>query len=393
MISKEISMFKILDDPLVQLMLALSAEKRPEQEKLKRELKETDLSKLLALCVTHELEGIVASHILEDGLMELPQDWLTAYTEQKTRQTYLKEKAEEVCRVMRENGIPMVILKNGGIMVDMVEDPAACPMEDIDSLVCKKDFKAAHELLKQMGFTFKFRSEFEKEELGSAYRDGSTEYYFMSPDGEKRWFELSWRPVAGRWIRQDLEPDTDELMQRSQFAPNSDVRVLSPEDNLLQVCIHTAKHSYVRAPGLRLHLDVERILAYREIDWKVFLARVKKTHVCNSVFYSLWIPSVLFGSPVPEWVLKELMPSKHKHRTICEALGRAGLLEPQKKKFSKVEFLRFQTALYDSLGDMLKVLYPGADWMKERYGYSNALLIPAYILIRLLDLVGIRKRK
>ena len=112
---------------------------------------------------------------------------------------------------MLESGIPMVILTNGGIIADIVNDAAACPMEDIDSLVRKEDFYQAHEILVKNGFVFKFRSEYEKEELEQAYLDGSTEYYIPMPNGGDMWFELSWRAIAGRWIRPDKEPDTKEL--------------------------------------------------------------------------------------------------------------------------------------------------------------------------------------
>ena len=86
--------------------------------------------------------------------IELPEYWYNAYQKERTHLSFLKDKAEAICRIMDENGIRMVVLKNGGIMSDMVEDPAACPMEDIDSLVQKSDFKRAHQILVDIGFDF-----------------------------------------------------------------------------------------------------------------------------------------------------------------------------------------------------------------------------------------------
>ncbi len=63
------------------------------------------------------------------------------------------------------------------------------------------------------------------------------------------------------------------------------------------------------------------------------------------------------------------------------------------REFSKTEFLKFQTSLYDSVGDMFKVLYPGKEKMNVMYNYKNSLLTQYYILMRGLDLVGIRKKK
>lgn len=371
-------------------MLKLSGEHRTNVAK--EDLIDIDIHKLYTLCKEHELAGVVAAHILADGNIELPEFWQTTYLAEKERLAFLKEKSNQICEKMKQNNIPMIILKNGGIMSDIVADPAACPMEDIDSLVRKEDFFKAHQLLLDCGFVFKFRSEFEKEILDEAFVDGSTEYYIPMPNGEKMWFELSWRAIAGRWIRPDKEPDTNELFERFYYAPNSSVGILSPEDNLLQVCIHTAKHSYVRSPGLRLHLDVERIVTHKEIDWNLFLAGVEQAHVKTSTYYSLLIPKTLFGTEVPEWILERLKPGKAKATRIEKMLAHAQLLHPSARKFSKLAFLKFQTALYDNIGDAWKVLYPSWKWYQDKY-HTPRILLPWCLLLRGGDLMGIRKKK
>lgn len=386
-------MFEQLKDPLVRLMLDLAKENTGDVQSLKARLEMTDIAALFRLCWEHELDGVVASHILKHGLLELPDYWQEAYQKKLAHLDFLKQKAEQICRIMDENGICMVVLKNGGIMSDMVEDPAACPMEDIDSLVKKSDFRKAHEILVDNGFLFEFRSEFEKENLEAAFRDGSTEYRIATPAGEDMWFELAWRAVAGRWIRRDLEPDTDELIRDCYCAPGTKVGILSPEDNLLQVCVHTAKHSYVRAPGLRLHLDVERIVAHKDIDWILFLEKVRKAHVKTSTYYSLYLANMLFGTPVPQQVLDALRPGKGKDQRIMKLISQVGLLHPKQKKFGKLQFLLFQTSLYDNLFDAWVVLCPKNGGLKEIYGYSSSVLTPYYLLLRAVDLVGIRKKK
>ena len=386
-------MFEQLKNLQVQLMLSLSREKLADKENLRQQLAETDMQSLFALCAEHELDGVVASHILENELLPLPTYWLEAYEKQKIHLTFLKDKAAEICCIMAQNGITMVVLKNGGIMSDMKADAAACPMEDIDSLVKKGDFKKAHQILIHNGFHFKFRSDFEQEDLEAAFRDGSTEYRIDTPSGEDMWFELAWRAVAGRWIRRDLEPDADALIDNCYFAPGTEVGILSPEDNLLQVSVHTAKHSYVRAPGLRLHLDVERIVTHKQIDWELFMKKVEAAHVKTSTYYSLYLAKMLFGTPIPQKVLDALYPGNRKNKRILKMISQAGLLHPKQRKFSKLQFLVFQMSLYDSLKDAWFVLCPPNGGLREIYGYSNPLLTPYYLVLRGLDLVGIRKKK
>ena len=229
--------------------------------------------------------------------------------------------------------------------------------------------------------------------MEQAIKDGSTEYYISGECIDKIWVELAWRAIAGRWIRRDLEPDTEDLFSRAVTVEGSHVKVLAPEDNLLQVCIHTAKHSYVRAPGLRLHLDVERIVAYKKIDWEAFMCKVDEVHVKTAVYYSLLIPKILFHTAVPDEVLKKLEPVEWKKRIIQKYIVKSGLMHPECEKFSRFEFLLFQTSLYDSMGDVIKVLNPGKKWMMERYEFKHSIFMPYYVFLRGLDLAGIRKRK
>lgn len=384
-------MFKIMDDKMANLMIRLAGECRDNIREA--DFSTIDMKELYNLCKEHELDGVVASHILQDNLCQLPDYWKEEYYKEKNRLEFFKSKSSQICAEMKKNNIPMIILKNGGIMADIIPDVAACPMEDVDSFIQKHNFMKAHEILLKNGFEFKFRSEYEKEDLEQAFADGSTEYYILMPNGEKMWFELSYRAIAGRWIRPDKEPDTDELFSRFYYADNSDIGILSPEDNLLQVCVHTAKHSYVRSPGLRLHLDVERIVRNKKINWELFVERVRQTHVKTSTYYSLLIPSVLFKTPIPESVFASLEPSKRKKKRIEKLLCKAGLLYPKKKKFSRVQFLLFQTSLYDSIWDAWKVVFPSIQWYRNRYAMKSSIQLPYLMFFRILDLVGIRKKK
>ena len=181
-------------------------------------------------------------------------------------------------------------------------------MGDLDLLVRSKDFNDAHKIIvEKLRFTFKFRSEFEKEDLEEAFRGGGTEYY-KDVQGYRIWLELQWRPIAGRWIQPHNEPNGDELMDNSIKTKGSDVRILSPEDNLLQVALHTAKHSYVRAPGFRLHSDVDRVVRFQKVNWDLFENKVRDLKLKTAVYFSLFYAQKLLSTPIPASVLKNLKP-------------------------------------------------------------------------------------
>ena len=387
-------MFSFANDEMVYLMLQMAKERHTEAEKeeLTEKFKIIQQEEFIALCKEHQFEGIVAAFLKKCGY-EMNEVWQEIYD---SCYRYAKEKLEAtkvICEKMHENGIEMIALKNGGILADIIDDPAKMPMGDVDSLVKKSDFLKSYEVMTELGFRFEYCNEYEIPDINNAYRDGDAEYMKSLNDSHELVYEVAWRVVAGRWMRPDCEPDTEENFSRSHYAKDSFIGVLSPEDNLLQVCIHTAKHSYVRAPGLRLNLDVERIVSNCEINWELFLEKVKKAHTKTAAYYSLYIPVVLFGTPVPQNVLDELRPSKSKQNKIEKMLSKAGFLHPKARKFSRIDFLLFQTALYDSFNDMWHTLYPNAKWLKARYNFSNNLKIPYYIFMRGLDIIGIRKKQ
>jgi len=163
--------------------------------------------------------------------------------------------------------------------------------------------------------------------------------------------------------------------------------MLSAEDNLLQVCLHTAKHSYVRAPGLRLHCDVDRIVRYTTLDWARFTGTVEALRVKTAVYYSLAIPAKFLSTPVPASVLNQLCPPPRKHRVIWRMILSAGLFHPHQPKFTNTDYIRFTALLYDTPGDLARAVFPDHNWMKRRYRFSSPALLPVYHARRWWDLV------
>ena len=298
---------------------------------------------------------------------------------------YLLE-LDRIADIFATEGISLVALKNGGIARGIYPCPGCCPMGDLDVLVQRSDFRKAHRIMLAEGYNFEFRSPLEEAELEAAEQGGGAEYWKLLPNGDKLWFELQWRPVAGRWLRPDQEPTAEELLERSIPIPGTAVRLLSPEDNLLQVSLHTAKHTYVRAPGFRLHLDVERIVRYQKVDWDIFLERVVRLQVKTPVYFSLLLPKLFFKTPIPEYVFDRLHPGKLKETLIMQWLNKAGFFNPDERKFGRVGYVIFNMLLYDDVSGLLRSVFPDADWMMKHYDISHKALLPLYHFKRLTDL-------
>lgn len=351
-------------------------------------------SDLLALALEHEVATTIAGQVARQfGWDAVPQAWQQEHAAVAARiGAYLAELDRLAARLAAE-GIALVALKNGGIVRGIYRDAGSCPMGDLDVLVDKRHFRQAHAILLAEGFHFEFRSPLEEAELAAAEQGGGAEYWKLLANGAKLWLELQWRPVAGRWIRPDQEPSTSELLARSVALAGSDVRLLAPEDNLLQVALHTAKHTYVRAPGFRLHLDVERIVrAYPDLDWQLFFQRTTALQVKTAVYFALLLPHDLFGTPVPAQVLAALRPPAWKERTLRAWLKRVGLFEPHAAKFSKLGYIGFTALLYDDWRGLWRGIFPERAWMRRRYAIRSDWQLPLFYVKRLADLALRRVR-
>ena len=344
--------------------------------------------KLFELCEHNKISSIAADALAQCyGQKKIASYWLNAYKNVDVRISQYMLELEKVASLFASYDIPLVALKNSGITKALYPHYGACPMGDIDVLVKKTNFRQAHNILIKQGYNLEFRSILEEENLDKAEQSGGAEYTVKLPNGDKLWFELQWRPVAGRWIRPDQEPSADELIEQSVKSEGSNVRILSPEDNLLQVALHTAKHTFVRAPGFRLHTDVDRIVRTTNINWDLFVSKVCALQVKTASFLSLAFAHDLLGTPIPLDVLDRIRPIAWKQHLMVKWLKYVGLFDPDKKKWGKLGYIIFVALLYDDIKGLFKGIFPPVTSINDYYSNKNKLWIPFLYLRRIIKLI------
>ena len=372
---------KLVKTPYEKMLVAcLVARDAADLDKIAELHAQCNDRRLFDFAQEHEVASIVAMRL--DALEKSSPIWKQCAANWKYRLTQRFEKLDQLATALKAQNIPLIALKNAGIARAIYPHPEECPMGDFDTLVKKSDFREAHEIVMNLGYQLGFRAEntIEEEGVEAGLLSGGTEYRMELAD-DTMWLELQWRAIAGRWIAPEIEPTAEPLFETALPVEGSDILLLDPVSNLLQVCLHTAKHSYVRAPGLRLHTDVDRIVrAYPTLDWHAFLTRVKDMNVKTAVYFSLYLPSILFNTPIPQDVIKTLEPPKCQRQFLMRAIANAGLFHPLAHKFSRHAYLAFTAMLFDSPSACLKTAFPSPHYMKEHYGLkSNLMLAPAYI--------------
>lgn len=381
-------MKSLVNGPLESMLLAcLVARDAADLDEISVLYAKCNDKKLFDFAQEHECASIVAARLM--ALKKSSPKWEKALNDWKYCLNQRLRVLDELATLFKAEGIPLIALKNAGIARAIYPYPEECPMGDFDVLVTKADFARAHHLLLKAKYVLAFRVQntIEEEGLEAGLLSGGTEYSYDLGD-DVLWLELQWRSVAGRWISPELEPKAEDLFKTAIPVDGSDILIQDPVSNLLQVCLHTAKHSYVRAPGLRLHTDVDRIVrAYPELDWSSFVEKVEQMRVKTAVYYSLLIPAELLRTPIPSEVLEALRPLKVQDRLIRRALKKAGLFHPHAPKFSRLAYLAFTASLFDSPVACLHSAFPSPAYMQAHYGATSKLELPGLYAKRFANLI------
>ena len=117
---------------------------------------------------------------------------------------------------------------------------------------------------------------------------------FDGPLG-KNLLEVQWR-IVPKFYSIDLE--VEDLFERSSSTTLGgwQGRTLSPEDLFLMLCVHAAKHAWIRISWL---CDIARTLQTQAMDVEVVRRRATELGITRIVGISVWLANRLLKMPVP----------------------------------------------------------------------------------------------
>ena len=244
-------------------------------------LLENGEAELLKQCIELDIAAIVYfEHNRRDLSDLLLPGWKSAFDATDERVGNLFLVLEDISMLLKEQDIDLLLLKNTGIAKTGSLPYGANPMGDIDLLVRSECLIRVDKIMLDSGF----------ERMPQKERIEPHEFeYLASRREDKLRIEVQTRPVSGRWISTGQEPSGEFLWKNSKRIDDSNCFTFTPELALLLVALHTAKHSFVRAPGFRLHTDVDRVVFESNIDWTAFVLLARN--------FKVMVPSILlFGA-------------------------------------------------------------------------------------------------
>ena len=256
---------------------------------------------------------------------DFEEKYMTKIQNEDKRLRSLHSCAQRISIILEENDIDIIYLKNSAIgkiaNLSLFENP----MGDIDFLIREEDLKSTKEIIAEYGEIIsdhQFNDKIDEFEI-----------HFRTENFIHR-FEFQTRPVSGRWLPEEQEPSGEILWRKKRKILGTEEYTLSPEILLLTVCLHTAKHSFIRSPGFRLHTDVDRLVRYDEIDWDIFASLVNRFKVRTPIYISLLLSREFLGTKIPKHVFDLISINRFKFKLLMRSLNKAGFINPKNKKWN-----------------------------------------------------------
>lgn len=116
------------------------------------------------------------------------------------------------------------------------------------------------------------------------------------------------RPVPRHRLPEPRFLSFDDILEIAEPVENSlgQVLLLPPTYDLLYHCLHASLHSYFLSPGLRIYLDIDRVIAHTEINWSEFVRFSKAHNLTTRVAVALRVAQELLSTDVPRTVFEYL---------------------------------------------------------------------------------------
>lgn len=273
-----------------------------QQTRLRRLLAQVpDWDYLFSTASTHGLIPLLHKHLHSLSTDVVPIDFRTRVKRESVGNSqnvlHLAGKQLKLFRLLKDNQIPVAILKGSALAQSAYGELSLRQAGDIDVLISRAHFARARSLLELLGYQMTPR--LTPTQL-SAHLASHCEIQFVRDD----WFtvvDLHWALAPKSFV---FKMDTDELLSRLQpvAIAGTEIDTLATEDLIVYLAMHGAKHLW-RALEWISSLG-ELIRSAESIAWDVVVARAEKAHATRMLALGLHLAEQISNIALPAEVLR-----------------------------------------------------------------------------------------
>jgi hypothetical protein len=192
---------------------------------------------------------------------------------------------ERILERFAQNSIQAILLKGAYLLLEVYKDIGLREMGDIDILVRKEDLAATHSILSGLGYRSSIVNP-------KPFKRWAHYQYFNTGNGVL--VEVHWSLLEEY---QPVKIDTEILWHTSCKRSLNGIpfNILSPETNLLHLCIHAANH--VDILSLRFLYDIYKLVETQrdKLEWSIVESLARKWRIYPPVALFMQLTDELLG--------------------------------------------------------------------------------------------------
>jgi hypothetical protein len=354
---------------------ALGAFLRGEQERLSG----ADAAHLLEAADRHGVAALLAWKLADAPHAPALRDGLTARARRDAGVALLRQvEAKRVLAALADAGVLTILVKGLPLAFAYYPSPAQRPSLDVDLVVKKEDFETATAVLKGLGYE-------RAEDQGADSETAQAAFVRFDAQGFRHVLDLHWR-FSGGSLLAGL-PSFEEVAARSIPVPalGPHARTLGAVDALLLACAHRLHH--VESDRLIWLYDIALLAAtLDEGGWRELVESARARRLASVCLRGLEAAREALGTAVPPGVVRDLSGQSLELSNL--------LLADERQVWHRVaRDLHGMRGWRDRFRLLWRYAFPGREYMKERYGIANGLLLPAAYAYRAVRGLSVPFRK
>ena len=254
-----------------------------------------DWREVLRLAEHHGVLPLVARNLIEHGLglpPEIERSLKSAYEVNLRRNMWFTAQLVRIMQHFERRQLRAVPYKGAVLAQSLYRDLGLRSFSDLDFLISARDFERAKQALAEIGYrpSVDLTPTVERLWLTTRY-----ERSFDSAAG-KNLVELQWALVPAFY---GVDLHVEDLLVRAgrTVAGGCEMPCLSPEDSLLVLCLHAAKHLWTRLIWLS---DIAETLRTQTINYSLAVSQACALGIARILAVSFWLVKNVLRADLPK---------------------------------------------------------------------------------------------
>jgi len=326
---------------------------------------------ILDLAVKEKIVPFVA-YTMSKTNIEKPF-WQEKYIYFRERNIKIVKLLDAIFKEMKNKNVPIFLYENFGSLLLSGEDIGLFCSGDVDLCSSLEYKEEVIKVLSSFDYFVRIRN----------YENLNVWTQFCNTTGTNDiWISVQWTPLAEKVF--PIAPDINSnIFFKNIFSiDNSNIQVLSRTYLLFLCLLHTSVHKYTCSPGMKLNVDIDRLIISGKIEWKQIINFAIKYNVKRRVALSLMLAYDFLNTPIPKKIISELGGDQFLTRMIYKYLVGNSFLANEGIEFNRFRTLYLAVLLHDFgiLAGFFRAFFPESKWLVKIYGKAGKKnLVQAYV--------------